>query len=266
MKKITLVWGLLCALTLLGCSPQEPASSANTASKKTAADNQITVGVDDSFAPMSFRNDKNQLEGFDIDLAREAAKRLRLTVEFVAIDWIDKEAALNNKRVDALWSGLAVTPERQTSMALTQPYLRNRQIIAVQQGSNLKEHTDLAGKAVGVQDGSNALAAVRKQTALWSSFQPLRTFGDPWSALLQLSGSRLDAVVLDEVVARYYITRPLVRYSVLDSDLGSEDYAVGLRTDDSALRDQLNQVLTEMQRDGTTKKLSQRWFAKDLTP
>ena len=107
MKKIAAVALLTLGAVLAGCSKQEPAAPAATPAP--AAVTKIVVGLDDNFPPMGFRNEKNELIGFDIDMAKEAAKRLGLEVEFKPIDWGPKEAELSGKRGGALWNGLAIT-------------------------------------------------------------------------------------------------------------------------------------------------------------
>ena len=205
MKKIAAIALLTLGAVLAGCSKQE--SAAPAAAPAPVAITKIVVGLDDNFPPMGFRDEKNELVGFDIDMAREAAKRLGLEVEFKPIDWSAKEAELSGKRVDALWNGLTITEERKKNIAFTAPYMENHQIIVVPAGSSIKAKTDLAGKVVGAQDGSSAVDAVKKEEAVFKSLKEFKTFGDNVTALMDLSAGRLEAVVVDEVVGRYYVAR-----------------------------------------------------------
>ena len=86
---------VLAAGVLAGCG--------NDAAKKDEG-GKIVVGLDDNFPPMGFKDENNEIVGFDIDLAKEAAKRLGREVEFKAIDWSSKEAELQSGRVDVLLS------------------------------------------------------------------------------------------------------------------------------------------------------------------
>jgi len=147
---------LLAGVFLVGCGKTDaPATKPATVAK-------IVVGLDDNFPPMGFRDKDNKLVGFDIDLAREAAKRLGADVEFKPIDWNAKEAELNGKRVDALWNGLTITDKRKENIAFTTPYLENRQIVVVTAKSPIKNKAELAGKVVGLQEGSSAVEAGRR--------------------------------------------------------------------------------------------------------
>ncbi len=256
-----LLWGCSKTETPAPAAPEPAAPAAATAPGLPA---RIVIGLDDNFPPMGFRDDKNQLVGFDIDLAREAGKRLGIEVEFKPIDWNAKEAELSGKRVDVLWNGLTITEERKKNIAFTAPYMQNHQIVVVKADAAIKAKADLAGKVVGVQDGSSAVEAIEKDAATAQSFKQLKKYGDNVTALMDLSAGRVDAVVLDEVVGRYYSAKKPGEYAVLDEHFGTEDYGVGLRQDDAALRTRLDEVLTAMKGDGSGARIAEQWFGKNI--
>lgn len=225
---------------------------------------KIVVGLDDNFPPMGFRDDKNAIVGFDVDMAKEAAKRLNMEMEFKPIDWNSKEAELSGKRVDVLWNGLTITEKRKENILFTKPYMENRQIIVVAADSLIKTKADLAGKVVGAQEGSSSIEALEKDTATMKSFKELKKFGDNVAALMDLKTGRLDAVVVDEIVGRYYIAKKPGEYTILKDNFGSEEYGVGLRKDDKELLSKLQKALDEMKNDGTSAKISQKWFGEDI--
>ena len=264
MKKLTslLMLSLTAGVLLAGCGKNETAPAAQSAAAP-AAPTKIVIGLDDNFPPMGFRNEKNELVGFDIDLAKEAARRLGIEVEFKPIDWSAKEAELNGKRVDALWNGLTITEERKKNIAFTSPYMENHQIIVVPKSSTIKTKAELATRVIGIQDGSSAIDAVQRDP-IAASFKELKKFGDNVTALMDLSTGRLDAVVLDEVVGRYYTAKKPDDYAVLEDNFGTEEYGVGLRKDDSELLVGLQKALDEMKADGSAARISTEWFGKDI--
>jgi polar amino acid transport system substrate-binding protein len=221
------------------------------------AKKKIVVGLDDHFPPMGFRDDKNNIVGFDVDMAKEAAKRLGMEVEFKPIDWNSKEAELNGKRIDVLWNGLTITEKRKQNILFTNAYMENKQIIVVAANSPLKTKADLAGKVVGVQDGSSSIEAVEKEAAVAKSFKELKKYPDNVAALMDLKAGRIDALVVDEIVGRYYIAKKAGEYAVLTDHFGSEEYGVGLRKDDKELQAKLQKALDDMKKDGTSAKISQ---------
>jgi polar amino acid transport system substrate-binding protein len=250
-KLIALAIAAVVALTLLaGCG--------------TAGQKKIVVGLDDHFPPMGFRDDKNNIVGFDIDMAKEAAKRLGMEVEFKPIDWNSKEAELNGKRIDVLWNGLTITEKRKQNILFTNAYMENKQIIVVAANSPLKTKADLAGKTVGVQDGSSSIEAVEKEATVAKSFKELKKYPDNVAALMDLKAGRIDALVVDEIVGRYYIAKKAGEYVVLGDNFGSEEYGVGLRKDDKDLQAKLQKALDDMKKDGTSAKISQQWFGTNI--
>ena len=263
MKKFASVALLSLGVLLAGCSKQE-STAPTPAAAAPAAVSKIVVGLDDNFPPMGFRDEKNELVGFDIDMAREASKRLGIEVEFKPIDWNAKEAELSGKRVDALWNGLTITEERKQNIAFTAPYMENHQIIVVPAGSAIKAKADLAGKVVGAQEGSSAVDAIKKEDAVFKSFKDFKTFGDNVTALMDLTTGRLDAVVVDEVVGRYYVAKKPDAYAVLDDNFGTEEYGVGVRKDDAELQGKLDKALGEMKADGAAAKIAEQWFGKNI--
>ena len=243
MKKTAAAALVLLGALLAGCSKTEtPAPAAATPAP--AAVTKIVVGLDDNFPPMGFRDEKNELVGFDIDMA--------------------KEAELSGKRVDALWNGLTITEERKQNIAFTAPYMENHQIIVVAASSAIKTKADLAGKTVGAQEGSSAVDAVKKEDAVFKSFKDFKTFGDNVTALMDLSTGRLDAVVVDEVVGRYYVAKKPQDYVVLEAHFGTEDYGVGVRKDDTELQGKLDKALADMKADGAAAKIAEQWFGKNI--
>lgn len=249
MKKIlAIVTTLLLAVALLtGCGGEKK---------------KVVVGLDDQFPPMGFRDEKNNIVGFDIDMAREATKRMGVEVEFKPIDWKSKEAELKGKRVDMLWNGFTITEQRKQQVAFSQPYMNNSQAIVVLSGSPIRAKADLAGKVVGVQDGNSVVEDIIK-SPVYKEMKELKKYPDNIAAFMDLKAGRTQAIVLDEVVARYYITKN-PGYEVLTDNFGTEEYGVGMRQEDKDLQAKLQKAFDDMRKDGTSAKISQKWFGKDV--
>lgn len=264
MKKflaILLVFTFVLGAAFAGCSQK---SSKDTSLEDVKEAGKFIVGLDDTFAPMGFRDKDGNIVGFDVDLAKEAAKRMGVEVEFKPIDWGSKEMELNNKNIDMIWNGLTITDERKEKMAFTKPYIENVQIIVVEKGSDIKGKKDLAGKKVGVQMESSSKDALEKDQETFDSIKELIEYPDNMEALMDLKTGRIDAVVVDEIMGRYYIAKSPEDYEVLKDDFGREDYGVGLRLGDKALLNALQKVLDEMKEDGTAAEISKKWFGKDI--
>lgn len=165
----------------------------------------LILGLDENFPPMGYRDETGSIVGFDIDLATEVASRLGVELVIQPIDWSAKEMELQNKNIDLIWNGMSITDERIAGMNLSKPYLANRQVIIVPEGSDIQTKADLAGKKVAIQAGSSALDAVNADTATASAIGELVEFADNNSAFLDLKAGRVDAFVVDETYGRYLI-------------------------------------------------------------
>ena len=262
MKKIfALCMMLVVAIgALAGCG--------NNAAKNDDANKPIVVGPDDNFPPMGFKDESNEIVGFDIDLAKEASKRLGRPVEFKAIDWNSKEAELKSGRVDILWNGLDITEKRKENMLFSNPYMDNRQIVFVAKGkaASIKGEADLAGKLVGTQSGSTTEEYFESNANVKNSMKEVKYYPDFINAFMDLENGRLDAIVGDEIIGRYYLSKHSEKLEAVDVVIGPvSEFGIAFRKDDQKLRDQVQKVMDEMKKDGTTAKISQKWFAKDIT-
>ena len=253
MKKRFLAILTLCFL-LTGCA-------TNTSDKS----DKLIIGVDDTFAPMGFRDEDNELVGFDIDLANLIAEKIDIEIEFLPIDWAMKETELNSKNIDLIWNGYTITDKRKEQVNFTTPYLENRQIIIVSADSTITSKADLAGKTLSVQKESSALEAVLKEEALAASLKDGKPveFDTNIDCFMDLEAGRSDAIVCDEVLARYVMKqRGAEKYRVLEDNFGEEEYGIGVRKSDTELLNQLNTALEECMKDGSYNELYKKWFAE----
>jgi len=225
--------------------------------------NEVVIGLDDTFVPMGFKDDKGNFVGFDIDLAKEVFKREKIKVTFQPIDWSMKETELISGNIDAIWNGYSITKDRQKKVDFTKPYLKNRQVIITLANSKIKSKNDLKEKNVGIQDGSSSLDAVNKEKSLVTSFNGKKPvlYENNNQALMDLESKRVDAVVADETLAKYYMNkRGQSKYKILNDNFGEEEYGIGVRKDDNALQNKINKQIDSMKQDGTYDKIYQKWF------
>ena len=266
MRKFFTMCMLLAAVMgiLTGCGSEPKATP-----EKKDAGKKIVLGLDDNFPPMGFVDESNKIVGFDIDLAIEAAKRLGEEVEFKPIDWASKEAELKSGRVDMLWNGLDITPKRKENILFSDPYMNNRSIIFRAAGRNqdIKDEASLAGKIVATQSGGGTIEEyLEGNPKLTASFKEFKKYQDYLAAFMDLENGRIDAVVGDEIIGRYYMSKHPDKLEAVAVTVGpTTQFGVGFRKDDQALRDKVQKALDEMRADGTMTKISEKWFAADIT-
>ncbi|MGN7759996.1 amino acid ABC transporter substrate-binding protein [Paenibacillus sp. 22594] len=231
-------------------------------SSSGSKDGKLVIGIDDKFAPMGFRDDNNEIVGFDIDYAKAAAEKMGKEVTFQPIDWSAKESELNSGRIDMIWNGYTITDERKEKVLFTKPYLENSQVVVVLADSMLSKLDDLAGKEVGLQSLSSAADAL-EASPIKAKLSGVSEFTDNVLALTDLKSGRLDGVVIDEVVARYYMSKEPDSYKLLDESLAPEQYGIGIKKGNEALLTELQKALDELNSDGTAAEISTKWFGEN---
>ncbi len=260
MKKILLIGiAILGVLGLTACGNNNLPQSLEDIEDR----GYMIVGLDDTFAPMGFRDNQGNLVGFDVDLAKEVGERLGIEVRFQPIDWDAKVLELNAGTIDMIWNGLTITESRLEEMAFSNPYLANTQMVMVRQNSMITSISDLAGLKLGVQISSAAEDAVNASDIV-DQLGELVKFDTYNSALLELQNGTVDAVVIDEIMGRYIMSQNEGQYKALEENFGEEEYGIGFRLEAGALRDEINAILNEMIEDGTAASISEKWFDEDI--
>lgn len=262
MKKIlSLLLSLVLVFALSATALMEEDGSLNAVKEKGT----FILGFDPGFPPMGYTDEKGDYIGFDIDVAKEITARLGVELVLQPIDWAAKELELAGGNIDCIWNGMTVTPEREEAMSLSLPYLENAQIICVLKDSPYNTLADLSGKVLSLQAGSSAEDALNGAAEFKQTLKEVVAFDNNVTALMDLDNQNSDAVLLDQVVANYYIAQKNADYRVLDESLAPEKYAIGFRKGDVALTEEVNNLLLAMAEDGTLAEISTTWFTKDIT-
>lgn len=275
MKKISLAVFAMMMVAMLavfaGCSSSSDTNSG-TADSGTVQDNSLqnvldkgtlVLGLDDSFPPMGFRDENNNIVGFDIDVATEVANRMGVELKLQPIEWSTKEMELNTGSVDCLWNGLSIDDERKQAMDLSEPYMTNRMVLVVLNDSEYTDQASLAGKTIGVQNGSTA-EKILEESDFSKTIGNTIGFKDNVTAFMELETKGIDAIFMDEVVANYAITSQNKDFKVLEDGLTEEEYAVGFKKGNIALKNEVQKYIDEMKADGTMTQISEKWFGKDV--
>ena len=265
MKRVLM---LLLATVMLfalatGCTPSSNAPAGNP----TPADGteKFIVGLDDTFAPMGFRDDAGELVGFDIDLARAVGAEMGVEVVFQPIDWDAKEMELSAKKIDCIWNGMSQTPEREESMTLSQPYLNNKIIILTNEGVSISTKEDLLNYQWGTQAKSAALEVVQADPIYGQlASGQLSEYRNYDECILDMEAGRIDIMIVDEVLGAYknaQRAKPFVQASV---DFGEDLYVIGFRKEDTALCGRVETALKTVQASGKAAEISKTWFGQDI--
>ncbi len=247
-------------------------ASAEPSSQGAAAEEgrtTFTVGFDAEFPPYGYKDTSGEYVGFDLDLAEEVCRRNGWTLVKQPIDWDTKDMELSSGTIDCIWNGFTMNG-REEQYTFTVPYVDNSQVFVVALDSGIATKADLAGKVVGVQKESSALAALEDEEnpdniALAASFATLNQYADYNTAFMDLEAGAIDALAMDIGVASYNILqRAEGQYNILEGEdgserLASEQYAVGFLKGNTELKDIVEKTLLEMAEDGTFLKIAEKY-------
>lgn len=271
MKKLLLLLSclLLTMGMMAGCGGEDKQSTdTNTGDagwQYIADKGELVIGLDDTFAPMGFRDEENNLVGFDIDLANAVGEKLGVAVVFQPIDWDAKDMELSSKNIDCIWNGMSATPARMEAYTLTKKYLNNKIVImTMDETLNIATTEDLADVKLATQADSAALEAMQAND-VWETIKDNVTeFPTYDEALLAMQGGRVQAIVVDQVLGEYKNANMGGTMRVMPFDFGDDFYAIGCRKGETDVADKINEAIQALIDDGTAAEISEKWFGTDI--
>jgi octopine/nopaline transport system substrate-binding protein len=257
-----------------------------------AQEKTIKIATEGAYAPWNFTGAGGKLEGFEIDLANDLCARMKVKCEIVAQDWDGIIPSLTAKKYDAIMAGMSITDERKKTIDFAGPYANSPNGFLVAKNSDLakmpgtgqafnlgtqqaaaeKAINDLKpvlkGKTIGVQTStihSNFADKYLKGTA------EIREYKTTEAHDLDLAAGRIDAVLADSTNIIGTLDKPefkdytMVGPSITGGLLGA-GVGVGLRKGETELKKSFDDAIQAAIKDGTIKKLSEKWFKIDTTP
>ncbi|WP_314057509.1 amino acid ABC transporter substrate-binding protein [Shuttleworthella satelles] len=280
MKKI-MAFGLIAVMVLAvtacgtksGDQKNANSGDGSKAESKTAkkgdvknTDQNLIVGFDQNFPPFGYLDSNGNFTGFDLELAQEAANRMKVELVLQPIDWETKDLELSAGTIDCIWNGFSVNG-REKNYTFSDSYMNNAQVFVVRKNSGIEDEQGLAGKVVDVQKESSAETALnsKEEETLKNSFAQLNQVADYNTAMMDLESGAVDAVAMDKFVALDQMKNKPDKFQILNEQISSEQYAVAFLKGNTQLRDQVNSVLHEMDTDGTFAKISQKYFGENVS-
>ena len=263
MKK-WLALAVACSTLTLGACGGKTETAAGSASAPAAASGKVyRVAMNAEFAPFESMNEKNEVQGFDVDLMNAMAEVGHFKVEYKHQPWESLFAALKNGDVDMLASAVTINDERKQTMAFTDPYFEITQVILVPQNKEIKSVEDLKkARKVGVVTGNTGDTAVSK--ILGSNSDKIARLENVTLVIKELENGGLDAVVSDSAVVGNYLknngNKGFTMVAVPDFEV--EHYGIAVRKDDEATLKVLNDALKQVRASGEYDKIFNKYFAK----
>lgn len=264
------IWSVIALLVLMSvltaCGGTTPAAGGDGSLDRVKKAGKLVVAVDATYPPMEFIDkDGKTAIGFDIDLAGEVAKKLGVTVAIEVVDWNGIIAGLTpGKRYDVIMSSMNITDERKKQVNFVE-YAGMSQVFVSRKGGAVKTEKDLAGKVVAVQAETTShewVDGVKKDKV--KDIKEIRSFPGATDAFAELKNQRADVVIIDEPVGLYYAKLDAATFEVTGQALKPESVGAAIRKEDVDLMKAIEKAVKDLKADGTYKKLSEKWFGREL--
>lgn len=249
---LALVTIVCCASTLTSCKKEE----------------ELIIGIT-YFAPMNYKDADGKLIGFETEFAEAVCKELGVKAKFQEIEWEAKENELNGKTIDCIWNGMTITPERAENMAISTPYMKNKQVLVVK-AENLAQYTadaDLTGKSLVAEKKSAGEEAAQEddylKKATYTGVDKMAT------ALMEVKSGTADACVIDYVTALGSIGEgtDYANLVVVEAlSFGEEEqYGIAFRKGeaDAQLVADVNAAIAKLAENGTLLEIAKKYKLDD---
>ncbi len=274
IKKLFSLILILAIVTLTACggsggtaSPSSPAQEASpSASGSGSADESDFSYVKEKgamiigytvYEPMNYTDSNGVFTGFDTELAEAVCQELGVTAEFVEINWDTKEIELAAKSIDCIWNGLTITEERKETMSITEPYVKNAQVVVMKADAEYTDPSSLIGKTVCAEAGSAGEKTVQENESLAQAQYISKEVQT--ACLMEVAAGTADAAVLDLTLANAMIGEGTDYSNLAIRDrLSVEDYGVAFRKG-SDLCDKVNEIFATLKANGTMGALAEKY-------
>ena len=228
---------------------------------KTIKDGVLTVATEGTYAPFTFYNDKNELVGYDVDIARAVAQKLNLKVEFLTAPWDAMLAAFDAGKADVVFNQVSITDERKKKYDYAEPYtVVHGAIITHKDNDDIKSFDDLKGK-------KNADSATSNWAKVAARYGAQNVTVDSFSKSMELLVSkRVDTVVRDNIVFYDFIKqRPGAPVKIAAEGSDTDYTAPIVQKGNTELADQISKAIEELKNEGKLAEISIRYFGKDVS-
>lgn len=223
----------------------------------------LKVGVMGTYQPYNFLNKDKQMDGFDVDIAKEIAKRLGVKVEFVAQEFSGMIAGLQTKKFDTVISQMTITPDRQKQLDFSDSYITNNVKVIVRQDNNtIKSINDFKGKNIGVGLGTNDETYLRTVLLPKVGNFNIKTYDDVITSLKDLDAGRIDATINNMYALKPVVENNGIKIKAVGEPIKSDKAGIAVRKGNPEFIKKVNSILSDMKKDGTYNKIFVKWFGE----
>ncbi len=236
----------------------ETTAAATAASElKTVEAGKLIMSTNAAFPPYEMVADDGSFEGIDVEVAGAIAGKLGLEL---VVDDMDFDAALlavQQNKSDIVMAGVTVTEDRQLIMNFSDSYATGVQVVIVKEGSDVTLD-NLGEKMIGTQRGTTGYI----YTSGDYGDDHVTAYDNGASAVQALLNGQVDCVVIDSAPAEAFVAAN-AGLTILDTEYVTENYAIGVNKDNTALLDAINQALAELTADGTVQAIVDKYITAE---
>ena len=254
-------FGLAAVVLAVGCTLPAAAGAADLL-ETARARGSLRIAMEGTYPPFNFKDKSGQLAGYDADVARAVAARLKLKPEFVTTEWAAILAGLAAGKYDMIVSQVGITARREQAFDFSRPYTYSAPQLIVRRNDAAKYATlaDLKGKRVGVGQGSVFEQQVKAVPGI-----EVKSYPAAPENLQDLAFGRIDAALNDSLMVSY-----LLKNSQLPIKAGArvgvpERTGIAFRKGSPQFKAAVDKVLLDATADGSLKTLSLKWFGTDAS-
>lgn len=224
----------------------------------------LTVGTMGTYQPYTFLNKEGELDGFDVDIAKEIAKGLNVDIDFVSQEFSGMIAGLQTGKFDMVASQMTITDERKQQMLFSDPYITNEVKVIVQDSNtDIASIDDFVGKKIGVGLGTNDETYLRTTILPEVGDFTIRTYDDVITSLRDLDAGRIDATINNLYALKPIIEANGFKIKAVGDPIKSDRPGLAVKKGNEAFIEEVNRVLKEIKQDGTYDKIFVKWFGEE---
>lgn len=245
---------------LVGCGKNNNSDKSKETTTSEKTEEVLTVGVEGTFPPFNYHDDKGELVGFEVELATAVAEKLNRKIEFTETKWDSLIAGLDVDKYDAVFNNITITDERAKKYDFSTPYIYSQATLAVKDDSDIKSLDDFNGKKSAQTISSNY---ARDAEALGAEVVPTDGFAQ---SIELVTGGRADGTINDNVTFYYYQKeKPDNNIRLVEGSINTSEIAVLINKKKPELKDEIDKALKELADEGITSELAIKYFGNDIT-
>lgn len=233
-----------------------------TASARTLdeimASKKLVIGVNPTLPPLGIFNDKNQIDGFDVDIAKKLGEVLGVKTEIVQVGSPDRIPFVSSGKIDAVLGAMTITAERQKVIDFTVPLHTEVLGVLTTKSKPYKDYMELNDPAVRLVEvrGSTPVKLVQEKLPK-AQLLLLDNYPDAVRAIAQ---GRADAMIDVMDFMTEHTAKHKIDWRIVDAPIDIYFCAIGVQKGNDALRERLNAAIKELHRNGYVDERWKKWF------